>query len=66
MTDYTDQKLATAAFFKRRVKEWTENPPTKEEARKSLQDAGILDENGEYTKPYENLGRWIKENNPGR
>lgn len=34
---------------------------TKEEALRSLIDAGILDENGNHTEPCKNLGRAIKE-----
>ncbi|MRG48588.1 hypothetical protein GFS24_25955 [Chitinophaga sp. SYP-B3965] len=66
MIDYTEYMLNDVALFKRLVKENREKPLTAEEATKKLQDAGILDENGEHTKPYENLGRWIKENNPGK
>jgi len=32
---------------------------TKEEALASLQSAGILDGKGEFTAPYQNLGRYI-------
>lgn len=32
---------------------------SKEEALRSLQSAGILDSNGEFTEPYQNLGRYI-------
>lgn len=66
MIDYTEYMLNDLALFEKRVKERLENRLTPEEATKELQDAGILDENGEYAKPYENLGRWIKENNPGK
>jgi hypothetical protein len=37
--------------------------PTKAEALADLQGAGILDENGEFTLPYSNLGRYIKSLN---
>ena len=33
---------------------------TPEEALRSLMDAGILDENGNHTAPYQNLGRAVK------
>lgn len=33
---------------------------TKEEALLALRDAGILDEKGNFTKPYKNLGRYIQ------
>ncbi|HWK07514.1 MAG TPA: hypothetical protein VNS58_27970 [Puia sp.] len=33
---------------------------TREEAFQSLRDAGILDENNNYTEPYQNLGRAIE------
>ncbi|HEX9514013.1 MAG TPA: hypothetical protein VF939_26160 [Puia sp.] len=33
---------------------------TREEAIQSLRDVGILDENGNYTEPYQNLGRAIR------
>jgi hypothetical protein len=32
---------------------------TKEEARHKLVDAGILNKNGKYTKPYKNLERAV-------
>lgn len=64
MMDYSEQIERDVAYFRQLSKEMKEKPPTKEEALKSLQSAGILDENGEFTKPYENLGRWVKENNP--
>ena len=32
---------------------------TKEEARRKLVDAGILNKNGKYTKPYKNLERAV-------
>lgn len=66
MIDYTEYMLNDLALFERLAKEREEKPQTEEEALTSLQSAGILDENGEFTKPYENLGRWIKENNPDR
>lgn len=66
MIDYTEQMHRDVALFDRLVKERKEKPLSREEARKELQSAGILDENGEFTKPYETLGRWVKENNPNR
>jgi hypothetical protein len=33
---------------------------TREEALRSLQDAGILDKDGKHTPPYQNLGREIE------
>jgi Ca2+-binding EF-hand superfamily protein len=36
---------------------------TKEEIIKKFQEIGFLDENGDYTAPYRNLGRWIDECN---
>ena len=36
---------------------------SKEEALRSLMNAGILDEEGNFTKPYENLAR-LYPNNP--
>lgn len=38
-----------------RADEKLRNPLSKEEARRSLQSAGILDENGELTEPYKCL-----------
>ena len=35
---------------------------TREEAIQSLKETGILDENGNYTEPYQNLGRAIRAN----
>lgn len=35
---------------------------TKEEALRSLQAAGILDENGDFTTPYQILGEWLLSN----
>jgi hypothetical protein len=32
---------------------------TREEALYALMDAGILDENGNHTEPYQNLGRAV-------
>ena len=64
MTDYTDQINRDLALFKRLVEERSKNPLTPEEARKELQEVGILDENGEFTAPYQTLGRWVKENSP--
>lgn len=32
---------------------------TKEEALHSLQDAGILNKNGDFTRPYQNLARIV-------
>lgn len=34
-----------------------------EEALRSLMNAGILDENGNHTEPYQNLGRAVKRLN---
>lgn len=44
------------------IKEAEENSRhrTKEEALQNLIDAGILDKNGNFTKPYKNLGRYIR------
>ncbi len=36
---------------------------TKEDAFRRLQASGILDNRGEYTAPYRNLGRWIEKHN---
>lgn len=33
---------------------------TREEALRDLMNAGILDENGNHTAPYQNLGRAVK------
>lgn len=33
---------------------------TREEALRALMDAGILDENGNHTEPYQNLGKAVK------
>jgi hypothetical protein len=38
-------------FLQRKLQE----RPTKEEALRNLQDAGIFDENGNYTEPYKDL-----------
>ena len=38
-----------------------DNTKEKEEALASLQSAGILDENGEFTEPYKHLGRAINK-----
>ena len=35
---------------------------TKEEALKDLYLAGILDKDGNFTKPYKNLGKFIRDN----
>jgi hypothetical protein len=43
-------------LFDRKLKE----KRTKEEARQSLIDAGILDEHGNHTEPYKLLGEAIK------
>lgn len=34
---------------------------TREEAIRSLMDAGILDKDGHYTKPYQNLSKAIRK-----
>ncbi|MCF6405715.1 hypothetical protein L3C95_22645 [Chitinophaga filiformis] len=34
---------------------------TKEEIFKKFQEIGFLDSNGNYTAPYQNLGKWIDE-----
>lgn len=66
MIDYSEQMHRDVALFDRLEKEAEENPPTKESALASLQSAGILDERGEFTRPYKTLGRWVKENNQGK
>jgi hypothetical protein len=33
---------------------------TREEALRSFMDAGILDKDGNFTEPYQNLGRYLK------
>lgn len=63
MIDYSEQIERDLVFFERRTKEIMEKGITKEEAQERLQSAGILDENGEFTEPYEIIGRWIKANN---
>ena len=36
-------------------------PRTPEQARQNLIDAGIIDENGEPTEPYQELYAWIRQ-----
>ena len=39
---------------------------TREDALRSLMNAGILDKDGNYTKPYKRLGKAIREFNVRR